>query len=51
VGNGRLSNSRTLFHMLETTMEFYKKHVAKVPQIKDIQRVEKDFEYPIEVIR
>jgi ATP-dependent DNA helicase RecG len=37
--------------MVEAAVSFYKKHVAKVPRVKGFQRVEGDFEYPVEVIR
>lgn len=40
-----------LFDMVESAASFYKKHAAKVPRVKGIQRVEEDFEYPVEVIR
>ncbi|MCK4735901.1 MAG: DeoR family transcriptional regulator [Methanophagales archaeon] len=51
VGDGRSNITGPLFHMVETAVHFYKKHVAKVPQLKGIQRVDEDFEYPVEVIR
>ena len=51
VGDGRLNITGPLFYMVEAAMRFYKKRAAKVPRLKDIQRVEKDFEYPVEVIR
>ncbi|MBL7128404.1 MAG: DeoR family transcriptional regulator [Ignavibacteria bacterium] len=51
VGNGRLIITGPLFDMVTKTVQFYKKHVAKVPQVKNYQRVDRDFEYPVEVIR
>ena len=51
VGDGRLNITGPLFHMVEAAVRFYKKHVAKVPQLKGVQRVEEDFEYPVKVIR
>lgn len=51
VGDGRVNITGPLFHMVKVAERFYKKHVAKVPQLKGFQRVEGDFEYPVEVIR
>lgn len=51
VGDGQESITGPLFYMVEDTVHFYEKHVARVPQLKGIQRVERDFEYPVEVIR
>lgn len=50
VGDGRENITGPLFNMVEASMSFYKKHAAKVPQIKGFQRI-KDFEYPEKVIR
>ena len=51
VKDGRENITGPLFYMVEATVSFYKKHVAKVPRVKGFQRVEEDFEYPVEVIR
>lgn len=51
VEDGRKNITGPLFYMVEAAVSFYKKHVAKVPRIKGFQRVEKDFEYPVEAIR
>ena len=50
-GNGRLIISGELFEMVEITLDFFQKHVAKVPRIIDSQRIEAENEYPIKVIR
>ncbi|MCK4319989.1 DeoR family transcriptional regulator [Candidatus Bathyarchaeota archaeon] len=51
VGDGRKNITGPLFYMVKAVVSFYKKHVAKVPQLKGFQRVEEDFEYPVKVIR
>ena len=51
VGSGRSNISSPLFYMVEATMSFYRKHIAKVPRIKGFQRFEEDLEYPERVIR
>jgi len=51
VGDGQWNITGPLLYMVESVVRFYEKHVAKVPQLKGIQRVEADFEYPVEVIR
>ena len=50
VGDGRENITGPLFDTVEACMNFYKKHVAKVPRIKGFQRTE-DYEYPEVVIR
>jgi len=49
--DGRLDITGPLFHMVEATMNFYKKHVAKVPRVKGFERIDQDFEYPERVVR
>ena len=51
VGDGREKITGALSNMVEVSINFYKKHVAKVPRIEGFQRVNKDFEYPEKVIR
>jgi ATP-dependent DNA helicase RecG len=51
VGDGRENITGPLSSMVEVSMSFYKKHVAKVPRIEGFQRINKDFEYPEKVIR
>jgi len=51
VGDGSGNITGPLFNMVEASVNFYKKHVTKVPRIKGFQRANKDFEYPEEVIR
>lgn len=49
--DGRLDIKGPLLQMVEMSERFYKDRVGRVPQVRDFKRVDRDFEYPIKVIR
>jgi len=49
--DGRLDIKGPLLQMVEMAERFYKDKVGRVPRLRNFKRVERDYEYPIEVIR
>lgn len=49
--DGRLDIKGPLLQMVEMAERFYKDKVGRVPQLRNFKRVERDYEYPIKVIR
>lgn len=48
---GRVNITGPLLNMIKDALLFYKKHVARVPQLESSRRVDKGAEYPRKVIR